>query len=222
MANLEDNVRDPVLREQLRPNYRAACKRLIISPDFYDAIQHPNAHLVTGQIQGIEEKGVVAEDGTLHELDVLIFATGFRVDQFVRPIHVEGRSGRSLGDTWANGPHAYMAITVPDFPNFFLLNGPNSPVGNFSLIDVAELQFDYVLQLVEAIRSGQCQELSASPAAMERFETERREAARNTIWNSGCKSWYIGSDGLPTAWPWTYDRFREEMSAPRLQDYEIH
>ena len=221
VANLENSVRDPELRERLRPTYRAACKRLIMSPDFYEAIQHANAQLVTGQIQGIEEKGVRAEDGTLHELDVLIFATGFRVDQFVRPMRVEGRSGTELAETWANGPHAYMAITVPDFPNFFLLNGPNSPVGNFSLIDVAELQFEYVLQLIETIRSGQCRELSASPVAMERFEAERQEAARSTIWNSGCKSWYIGSDGLPTAWPWTYDRFREEMGAPRLPDYEM-
>ncbi|MCS5637293.1 MAG: NAD(P)/FAD-dependent oxidoreductase [Myxococcota bacterium] len=221
LANLETSVRDPELRERLRPTYRAACKRLIMSPDFYEAIQHPNARLVTGQIGGIEEKGVRAEDGTLHELDVLIFATGFRVDQFVRPMRVEGRSGTELAEAWTKGPQAYMAITVPDFPNFFLLNGPNSPVGNFSLIDVAELQFEYVLQLIETIRSGQCRELSASPAAMERFEAERQEAARSTIWNSGCKSWYIGLDGLPTAWPWTYDRFREEMSAPCLPDYEM-
>jgi cation diffusion facilitator CzcD-associated flavoprotein CzcO len=192
-----------------------------MSPDFYEAIQHPNARLVTGQVQGIEETGVRAEDGSLHELDVLIFATGFRVDRFVRPMRVEGRSGAELAEAWAKGPQAYMAITVPDFPNFFMLNGPNSPVGNFSLIDVAELQFEYVLQLIETIHSGQCRELSASTVAMERFETERQEAARSTIWNSGCKSWYIGSDGLPTAWPWTYDRFREEMSAPRLADYEM-
>jgi cation diffusion facilitator CzcD-associated flavoprotein CzcO len=221
VANLETSVRDPELRERLRPTYRAACKRLIMSPDFYEAIQHPNARLVTGQVQGIEETGVRAEDGSLHELDVLIFATGFRVDRFVRPMRVEGRSGAELAEAWAKGPQAYMAITVPDFPNFFMLNGPNSPVGNFSLIDVAELQFEYVLQLIETIHSGQCRELSASTVAMERFETERQEAARSTIWNSGCKSWYIGSDGLPTAWPWTYDRFREEMSAPRLADYEM-
>ena len=221
VANLEDNVKDPELREKLRPTYRAACKRLIMSPNFYDAIQHPCASVVTEGIERIEERGVRTVDGELHELDVLIFATGFRVDSFVRPMEIRGRSGSKLDEAWKAAPSAYMAVSVPDFPNLFLLNGPNSPVGNFSLIDVAELQFDYILQLLEKVRSGECRELSASSAAMERFDSERKEAAKTTIWNSGCKSWYLDADGLPTAWPWTYDRFREEMSAPRLEDYEI-
>ncbi len=222
VANLENSVSDPELRERLRPDYRAACKRLIMSPNFYEAIQHPNAQLVTEGIDRIEPGGVQTIDGRLHELDVLIFATGFHVDSFVRPMEVRGRTGTLLDDAWKDAPSAYMAISVPDFPNFFLLNGPNSPVGNFSLIDVAERQFDYVLQLLEMVRSGQCTGLSASGQAMDEFDRQRKKAARNTIWNSGCKSWYLDGDGLPTAWPWTYDKFREEMSNPRLEDYEIH
>ncbi len=222
VANLENSVTDPELRERLRPDYRAACKRLIMSPNFYEAIQHPNAQLVTEGIDRIEPGGVQTIDGRLHELDVLIFATGFHVDSFVRPMEVRGRTGTLLDAVWKDAPSAYMAISVPDFPNFFLLNGPNSPVGNFSLIDVAERQFDYVLQLLEMVRSGQCTGLSASGQAMEKFDRQRKKAARNTIWNSGCKSWYLDGDGLPTAWPWTYDKFREEMSNPRLEDYEIH
>jgi len=222
VANLENSVTDPELREKLRPDYRAACKRLIMSPNFYEAIQHPNAQLVTEGIERIEPGGVQTIDGRLHELDVLIFATGFHVDSFVRPMEVRGRTGTLLDDAWKDAPSAYMAISVPDFPNFFLLNGPNSPVGNFSLIDVAERQFDYVLQLLEMVRSGQCTGLSASGQAMDEFDRQRKKAARNTIWNSGCKSWYLDGDGLPTAWPWTYDKFREEMSNPRLEDYEIH
>jgi cation diffusion facilitator CzcD-associated flavoprotein CzcO len=220
-ANLENSVNDPELREKLRPTYRAACKRLIMSEDFYDAIQRPNANLVTQAIEQLEKSGVRTRDGRLHELDVLIFATGFRVDRFVRPMQVVGREGVLLDDVWKGGPHAYMAITVPDFPNFFMLNGPNGPVGNFSLIEVAELQFAYIMQLVEQVRSGACDEISASRAAMERFDAERREAARTTIWATGCKSWYLDDDGLPTAWPWTFDRFREEMSKPRLRDFEV-
>jgi cation diffusion facilitator CzcD-associated flavoprotein CzcO len=222
VANLEDSVTDPELREKLRPDYRAACKRLIMSPNFYEAIQHPNAELVTEGIERIEPGGVQTIDGRLHELDVLIFATGFHVDSFVRPMEVRGRTGTLLDAAWKDAPSAYMAISVPDFPNFFLLNGPNSPVGNFSLIDVAERQFDYVMQLLEMVRAGQCTTLSASGQAMDEFDRQRKKAARNTIWNSGCKSWYLDGDGLPTAWPWTYDKFREEMSNPRLEDYEIH
>jgi cation diffusion facilitator CzcD-associated flavoprotein CzcO len=93
-ANLESAVKDPVLREKLRPNYRAACKRLIMSGDFYPAIQQPNAELVTDAIERIEPRGVRTKDGRLHELDVLVLATGFRVDQFLRPMKVTGRDGR--------------------------------------------------------------------------------------------------------------------------------
>jgi cation diffusion facilitator CzcD-associated flavoprotein CzcO len=220
-ANLDDSVQDPELRERLRPTYRAACKRLIMSGDFYDAIQRPNAKLVTEGIERVEAGGIRTKDGRLHELDVLVMATGFCVDRFVRPMEVMGRGGAKLDDTWKDGPFAYMAISVPEFPNFFMLNGPNGPVGNFSLIEVAELQFDYILQLVEQVRSGACSQVNASQAAQERFDAERMEAAKSTIWNSGCKSWYLDANGLPTAWPWTFDRFREEMVEPSLDDYEM-
>jgi cation diffusion facilitator CzcD-associated flavoprotein CzcO len=221
VANLEQNVKDPALREKLRPNYRAACKRLIMSENFYDAIQRPNATLVTEGIARIEPSGVRTRDGRLHELDVLVLATGFRVDRFMRPMEVIGLHGTALDTVWKNGPYAYQAICVPDFPNFFMLNGPNSPVGNFSLIEVAELQLAYILRLVDEIRSGTCRALGASHAAMGRFDAERRVQARATIWNSGCKSWYLDAGGLPTAWPWTFDRFRAEMTTPRLDDFEL-
>ncbi|MCH7707486.1 MAG: NAD(P)/FAD-dependent oxidoreductase, partial [Myxococcales bacterium] len=219
--NLEDSVRDPELREQLRPNYRAACKRLIMSENFYDAIQRPNAKLVTERIERIEKSGVRTSEGKLHELDVLIFATGFRVDRFMRLMEVNGRDGTELDDVWKDSPFAYMAISIPEFPNLFMLNGPNGPVGNFSLIDVAEMQFSYIMQLVELIQSGLCNEVSASQVAMERFDAERKEAAKTTIWATGCKSWYLDADGLPSAWPFTFDRFREEMAKPHLDDFEM-
>lgn len=221
VANLENSVKDPALREKLRPTYRAACKRLIMSENFYDAIQRPNAKLVTAPIERIESSGVRTSDGLLHELDLLVFATGFRVDRFVRPMEVVGRNGIRLDDVWKDGPYAYLAISIPEFPNLFMLNGPNSPVGNFSLIEVAELQFSYIMQLIAQVRSGACREVSASHTAMQDFDAARREAAKTTIWNSGCKSWYLDARGLPTAWPWTFDRFREEMRRPRLSDFEM-
>jgi cation diffusion facilitator CzcD-associated flavoprotein CzcO len=221
VANLENNVKDPVLRERLRPDYRAACKRLIMSGGFYAAIQRPNARLVTDRIERMEKAGVRTTDGRLHELDVLVLATGFRVDRFMRPMEVIGRRGLAVEEVWEEAPRAYMAVSIPDFPNFFMLNGPNGPVGNFSLIDVAELQVGYILQLVERVRSGACNEVSASWDAMKRFDADRKEAAKTTIWKTGCKSWYLDRNGVPMAWPWTFDRFVEEMREPRLADYDL-
>lgn len=219
--NLEENVTDPELREKLRPNYRAACKRLIVSPNFYQAIQHPNARLVTSGIERVEPKGVRTKDGVLHELDVLVLATGFQVDRFLRPIEVIGRDGVTLEKLWADRPSAYFAVSVPELPNLFMLNGPNGPVGNFSLIDVAELQFDYIMQLVDLVCSGRYREVSASNEAAERFEAERVEAAKNTVWVTGCRSWYLDDRGVPAAWPWSFDHFREAMARPRLEDFDL-
>ncbi|MBV8980035.1 MAG: NAD(P)/FAD-dependent oxidoreductase [Acidimicrobiia bacterium] len=220
-ANLDGHVADPELRERLRPPYRAACKRLVISPNFYEAIQRPNAHLVTDGIERVEKAGVRTVDGTLHELDVLALATGFRVDRFMRPIDVVGRGGVSLDEAWAKRPSAYLSISIPEFPNLFMLNGPNGPVGNFSLIDVAELQFGYVMQLVEGIADGRWREVSARREAMEEFEAARVERAQNTVWVTGCRSWYLDDRGIPAVWPWSFDRFREEMSRPNLEHYDL-
>ncbi|HXZ84133.1 MAG TPA: NAD(P)/FAD-dependent oxidoreductase [Myxococcota bacterium] len=218
--NLENSVADPVLREQLRPSYRAACKRLVISPDFYQAIQRPNAELVTSGIERIEPEGVRTRDGRLHQLDVLVLATGFRADRFMRPMEIVGRGGLRLDDVWARRPSAYLSISIPGFPNLFMLNGPNGPVGNFSLIEVAELQMAYILQLVDQLHTGKCRAIGASAKAAESFEAARSEAAKGAIWSTGCKSWYLDDRGIPASWPWTFDRFREEMARPKLEAYE--
>jgi cation diffusion facilitator CzcD-associated flavoprotein CzcO len=221
LTNLEESVRDPELRERLRPSYKAACKRLVISPDFYEAIQRPNAELVDSPIDRVEPAGVRTTDGRLHELDVLVLATGFKVDAFMRPMTVIGRDGRTLDEVWADRPNAYLSISIPGFPNLFMLNGPNGPVGNFSLIEVAELQFAYIMQLVERLRSGECREICATEEAMERHEAERVEAAKKTVWVTGCRSWYLDDRGIPATWPWPFDRFREVMREPDLAAFEL-
>lgn len=216
-----ETVRDPDLRRRLTPDYRVACKRLVISPDFYDAIQHPNAELVTSPIERIEPEGVRTADGALHELDVLVLATGFKVDRFIRPTKVIGRNGVDLDDVWADGPKAYLSMSVPDFPNFFFLGGPNSPVGNFSLVEVAQHQIKYILQLLDGVRSGDYVEVCATEEAMRRFEEERCEAAKKSVWVTGCNSWYLDKRGVPASWTFSFDRFVEETKAPRMQDYEV-
>jgi len=219
-ANLDDNVRDPVLREKLRPNYRAGCKRLIFSSNFYDKIQHPNADVVTSGIRAVEPRGIRTEDGELHELDVLVLATGFQADAFIRPTTVLGRNGVNLDQVWADHPIAYLSISIPEFPNFFMLNGPNGPVGNFSLIQIAESQVSYVLQLIGQIRAGACREISASAKATADFEEARSAAAKKSIWATGCNSWYLDKHGVPASWPWTPSRFFEEMASPHLELFD--
>lgn len=219
LQNLE-TVRDPNLRERLRPTYRAACKRLVVSPDFYEAMQEPNVELVTADIAQIESTGVRTADAVLHELDVLVFATGFQANAFVRPMGVVGRDGIDLVDAWAERPNAYLSVALPGFPNFFMINGPNGPVGNFSLIEVAEIQFGYIAQLIEALAAGDHREISPTREAMDRHEADRVAAAQKSIWVTGCHSWYLDDRGIPATWPWTFDRFREVMAAPDPSAFE--
>ena len=215
LANLEQSISDPTLRERLRPDHAPLCYRLIFSPDYYQAIQHPNSTLVTGDISGIEESGIRTADGVLHELDVIVLATGFCPDTFMRPMTFIGRDGVDLESLWADGPKAYLAVTLPEFPNFFMLNGPNGPVGNFSLIDIAELQWNYISQCIDKLVDGGIDEISPLHQAMTNFETERVAAAKETVWyKGGCNSWYLDKNGIPSSWPWTYSRFASAMAEP--------
>ena len=220
-ANLSDNVHDPVLRALLTPNYRAACKRLIMSDAFYPAIQKPNARVIADGIERIEPAGVRTRDGTLHALDVLVLATGFDAHAFVRPMDVVGEGGRRLADAWSAANEAYRSVAVPGFPNFFMLVGPNSPIGNFSVIQISELQIAYILQLADLVRSGRCQAIAPSAEATQRFNADLREAMKGTVWVSGCRSWYLDRNGNPALWPWSFDRFRDEMRTPDLADFAL-
>lgn len=221
LENLENGVRDPALREKLRPTYRAACKRLVYSPDYYQAVQQPGVEVVTERIQRIEPMGVRTADGALHALDVLILATGFQTDRFMRPMDIVGRDGVRLEDFWARRPYAYLAIAMPDFPNLFMLNGPGAPVGNFSLIDVAERQWDYIAQLIEHLDRGECREIAPTPAALADYEERRRAAARGTIFGTGCASWYLDADGVPNTWPWSYQAFADTMARPDPAAFDL-
>jgi cation diffusion facilitator CzcD-associated flavoprotein CzcO len=157
----------------------------------------------------------------LHELDVLVLATGFKADQFMRPMNVVGRDGIKLNDAWAKRPSAYLAVAIPDFPNLFLVNGPTGPVGNFSLIDIAERQVDYILQMAALVRDGQCRAISVTREAMADYDQRRIAAAKKTIFGSGCRSWYLDSEGVPATWPWSYDAFAEAMAKPKLEAYAL-
>ena len=221
LDNLENSIRDPKLKEKLRPNYRAACKRLIYSWSYYDAVQSPNVEVERDRIARVEAKGVRMEDGRLYELDTLVLATGFHADRFIRPTTVLGRDGVSLDDTWSVRPTAYYAVTIPGFPNFFMLNGPTGPVGNFSLIDIAEKQWAYVDQLIDLLRSGEVRTVEPSSAAHADYEERRIAAARTTIFGSGCNSWYLDATGVPASWPWSYEAFADAMAAPVMGDYEV-
>jgi cation diffusion facilitator CzcD-associated flavoprotein CzcO len=219
-ANLR-RIKDPELRRKLTPDHEPMCRRLIMSSGFYDAIQKPGVELVTDAIDRIEPEGVRTADGRLHELDVIVLATGFDFHAHMRPMKISGANGATLDEAWANGPRAYRTIAMPGFPNFFMLLGPHSPVGNHSLVAVLETQGAYVLDWINRLRRGEIAATAPTAEATDRFNDEMKAAMPNTIWTSGCTSWYLGPDGRPELWPWTPQRFREMLERPDVAEYEV-
>ena len=219
--NLWRSVKDPELRAKLTPDYKVGCKRLIANGTFYPAIQQANAELVTEGIQQIEEAGVRTDDGRLHELDVLVFSTGFHPFNFMRPMAMQGKNGADINDVWADKVQAYRSLFIPDFPNFFLMLGPNTPIGNFSVIAMSEVQCHYVLQCIAKWCDQDFDEIDAKPDALQAFNAYLKQGMSKTVWVGGCNSWYLDKDGDPAMWPYTWKQWVKEMSEPQWADFRL-
>lgn len=219
-VNLEESVRDPVLREKLRPDYKVGCKRLIMSDSFYEAIQHPNADLMTESIMRIEPKGVRTADGRLHELDVLILATGYNAHATFEPMRITGRGGLTIEEAWKDASEAYLAVAIPGFPNFFMIGGPNSPIGNFSFLMTAERQCGYAIRMIQHMLVAGVKAVAPKPEATREFNEAIRKQMGSTIWSTGCRSWYMDKNGNIASWPWTFQHFEDMMGMPELEHYE--
>ena len=220
--HLEEAISDPVLREKLTPDYKAACKRLILCSDFYPAIASPNAELVTDAITRIVPEGVETKDGHRHDLDVLILATGFDAASFILPTKVTGENGRDLGAEWDGAPRAHRAVAMPGFPNFWMLEGPTGPVGNLSLIIISERQVDYIISMLNRMRDDGLEAIAARADAFERYNEDMKTQMPNTIWASGgCTSWYMDKTGTPNLYPFPPQRYLDDMHAPDFSEYRL-
>ncbi|MCZ4499051.1 MAG: putative monooxygenase [Marmoricola sp.] len=214
-------VTDPALRRALTPDSEPMCRRLIVSPTYYDAVQRDDVTVVTDQITSVEPTGVRTEDGVLHPCDVLVLATGFDAHAYLRPMNLIGPDGYTLAEAWAAGPRAYQTVALPGFPNFFLLMGPNSPVGNYSLTAIAETQAQYALGWVRRWQRGEIDTAMPTAAATDAFYTEVEQALPDTVWATGCTSWYLGPNGKPELFPWAPERHRELLGTVRTEDFTI-
>ena len=197
-------VPDTALREKLTPNYVIGCKRVLVSDDFYPSLQRDNVSLVTTPIREIAPTGVVTEDGTLHEADVLICATGFRVTDWLANLKITGRGGRTLVEEWkkAGQASAYYGITVAGFPNFFMLLGPNTGLGHNSVVFMIEAQVRYAMDCLGWLWRGKAGAVEPRADIQQSFMDALNAKMRNTVWMSGCKSWYLNENGTnSTIWP---------------------
>lgn len=212
LQHLADNVPDPQLRARLTPDYEIGCKRVLLSDDFYPALNRPDVVLEPSALARLDGSTAVSADGNRHELDAVVLATGFLSTRPPFAARVAGRGGLSLAEHWSDGMTAYASTTVHGFPNMFVLDGPNASLGHNSAIEMIETQIDYVLGALDHLRGSGARDLEVSLDAEQAYTRDIDRRSRSTVWlTGGCRSWYVDerSGRLTLLWPDSARAFRE-------------
>jgi cation diffusion facilitator CzcD-associated flavoprotein CzcO len=200
--NLRRHISDPDLRATMTPDYRMGCKRIVLSNRFYPAVARDDVEVVTDPIRRLTRDGAVTAARRHVQLDVLVYATGFRVGDPLGATTVRGLGGRDLEETWGDHPAAYLGTTVPGFPNLFLMLGPNTGLGHNSMVFIMESQYRYILGALEQLGERPIAYLDVTEEALTDFRREVARRNERTVWASGCDSWYLSGDGYNfTLWP---------------------
>ncbi|HEY1058288.1 MAG TPA: NAD(P)/FAD-dependent oxidoreductase [Limnobacter sp.] len=219
-AFLNAQVKDPWLRRQLQPDYTLGCKRILVSNDYYPALQQPNCELITWPIARICEDGIRTAEGIEHQFDCIVFATGFDVPKSGTPYPVKGIGGRVLAQEWSRGAKAYKSINISGYPNLFIMFGPNSGPGHNSALVYMEQQIGYAVKAIRHIVDGAPKLLDVKPEVQERHNVDLQRRLAKTNWNSGCKSWYLTDDGFnATMYPGFATQYAQQMGTLDLKAY---
>ena len=219
--HLRETVADPELRQKLTPTDPMGCKRILMSNDWYQALQQPHVDVVTERIAEVRPHSIVTADGAEHEVDTIVLGTGFAATEFLAPMRITGRDGRDLHDQWKDGASAYLGTVVPGFPNLFVLYGPNTNLGHNSIIVMLEAQIGWVVQAVRALRDGRARWLEIRRDVAEAFDAWVQERVGHTVFAGGCRSWYLTATGRNTQnWPASTLTFRRRLRRLDLSEFE--
>jgi cation diffusion facilitator CzcD-associated flavoprotein CzcO len=210
-THLGRQVKDPVLREKLRPKYTIGCKRILQANDYYPAVGKPNVEVLDTGIKEITPAGVVTADGELHPCDTIILATGFHVTDLPITKLVRGKGGLQMDDHFQGSPQCYYGTSVDGFPNMYLLLGPNTGLGHSSVIFMIEAQVAHVMGAIRAMRDRGIAEVEVRDDVLRAHNAALQKAMQRTVWTQGgCDSWYLDSNGRNTTlWPGFTWRFRQ-------------
>ncbi|MEW2315581.1 flavin-containing monooxygenase [Streptomyces bauhiniae] len=222
--NMARAIKDPALRAKLTPDYRIGCKRILLSSAYYPALAKPNVDVVASGVTEIRGSTVVAADGTETEVDAIVFGTGFHVTDMPIAERVVGVGGVTLAEAWKGGMEALRGGSAAGFPNWLSVIGPNTGLGNSSMILMIESQLNYLADYMRQLDTlGGRTALDARPAAVDRWNRRVQERMKRTVWNTGgCTSWYLDASGRnTTVWPGTTSEFRQATRRVDLTEYEV-
>jgi cation diffusion facilitator CzcD-associated flavoprotein CzcO len=215
-------IKDPELRAKVTPKDEIGCKRVMLTDDWYPALAQPNVELITEPVEAITAGGVRTADGTERPADALVLATGFNSHGFVAPMEIAGRGGRTLAEEWSDVPRAYLGLSVPGFPNMFLIYGPNTNGGTGSVIYTIEAGMAHVIAALRELERTRARTIEVRRSTAEAFDRELRSALAGTVWHTGCTSWYLDENGNdPNQWPWLWSQYRRRTAVLAPGAYEL-
>jgi cation diffusion facilitator CzcD-associated flavoprotein CzcO len=210
---IDKAIEDPRLRAKVTPKDEMGCKRIMLTDDWYPTLTKPNVELIVDRIDEVTPAGIRAGDGVERPYDAIVLATGFATHGFVAPMEIVGAGGRSLSETWADVPRAYLGLSVPDFPNMFLLYGPNTNGGSGSVISTLEAGSNHLIAALREMDRAGADRIEVTRGTAERFDHEVREALAGTVWHAGCTNWYVDAKGNdPNQWPWLWTTYRRRTA----------
>ena len=219
--HLRHQIPDKELRKILHPDYPFGCKRVLLSNDYYPTLMRPNVEVIDKPIERIDRSGIITGNGERREVDAIVCATGFDV-KHILATKIKGLNGCTLDDHGVREPEAYYGVTVANFPNLFLLLGPNTGQGHTSAILFIEAQVNYVMQCIQELGKRQKNMLEVRPDAMNRYNEKLQNVLRTSVWAAGCRSWYKTESGkIIGIYPGFSFQYRYQLRKPRFEDYII-
>lgn len=222
LRHLNKGVADADKRRRLIPHYRIGCKRILLSNDYYPALNRPNVEIVTARIAEVRRHAIVTADGNEHPIDCVIFGTGFAASEFLAPMLITGAGGVELNQVWREGAQAHLGISVSGFPNLFMLYGPNTNLSHNSIVYMIESQIRYVIACLRRLAHGGVRSIDVKPEAQRRSNARLQKRLKRTVWAKGCASWYLTADGTNTNnWPGYTFGFAWRTRAPKWDDYVV-
>lgn len=215
----------PDLIASSTPTYPPFGKRILLDTGWYDTLRMDHVALVTDRIDHIEPGGVLTVDGTWRELDVLVCATGFDATRFLAPMEIRGRSGQTLREAWDDDDaRAYLGITVPDFPNLFMVYGPNSQPGHGgAFIGTAEVQIRYILDALRQMQEAGAASIEVRREVYDRFAETVDAKHEQLIWtHPGMDTYYRNSRGrVVVATPFRVVDYWQMARNAEMADYAL-
>jgi cation diffusion facilitator CzcD-associated flavoprotein CzcO len=220
-GHIAKQVADPDLRAKVTPDYRLGCKRILGSNTWYPALCQENVDVVTAGVAEVRENSILDSDGVEHQIDTIIFGTGFKVTDPPISHRIRGRTGQTLAETWAGSPQAHLGMTVSGFPNLFFLLGPNTGLGHNSVLLMIEAQIAYLRQALTHLRQQGLATLEPTAAAQAGYVSEVEAGTRGSVWTAGgCLSWYVDRTGRnSTLWPGSVRSYQRRVASFDSGDY---